>query len=264
MNTLNVIFRTCTHIGALNAHRFGSKRPFTDSKRELVFACLNSLLFSLGDKGIVHVLDDHSPEEDTGAIQALLRSYGDAHRFVPLEKKGAGHSFDSALQYAREQKFSLMYFCEDDYLHLPHAVSSMVDCHEQYKAIVFPVDYFERYVGRDKEDMYPSFIYLGEYNYWRTIYHTTFTFMIEKRVLDKYWGIYIELARANMNAVGAGGEDDTINKIYKKETCLSPLPSLAAHISPTPPLPPFVDWKTVFEKNKNEALRRIKDKKPFR
>ena len=31
-----------------------------------------------------------------------------------------------------------------------------------------------------------------------------------------------------MNA-GAGGEDDTINKIYKKELCLSPL-LLAAHI----------------------------------
>ena len=258
MNTLHVIFRTCTRVGALNANRFGSKRPFTDSKRELVLTCLNSLLDSLGKNGVVHVLDDHSPKKDTDAIRKLLKSYGNMHRFVPLKKTGGGHSFGSALEYARKAGFPLVYFCEDDYLHLPHAISSMIDCHKRYKAIIFPVDYFERYSGRDVSDVYPSSIYLGAYNYWRTIYHTTFTFMIENRILEKYWDTYIALARANMNAIGAGGEDDTINKIYKKELCLSPLPSLAAHVSPTPPLPPFIDWEGVFERNKMEAIKRLK------
>ena len=254
---LHVIFRSCTRVGALNAHRFGSKRPFTDSKKELVLACLNSLLHSLGDKGIVHVLDDHSPEDDVVAMKKLLASYGNNHEFIALSKTGSGESFDAALNLARNNEFPLTYFCEDDYLHLPHAILSMLDCFKRYNAIVFPVDYFERYTGRDTGDIYPSSIYVGEYNYWRTIYHTTFTFMVEKRVLEKYWDTYVALARANMNAIGGGGEDDTVNKIYKKELCLSPLPSLAAHVSPTPPLPPFIDWKAVFEKNKKALLNML-------
>ena len=81
--------------------------------------------------------------------------------------------------------------------------------------------------------------------------------MLDKRILETYWDVYKELARRNMDAVGSGAEDDTINKIYEKELCVSPLPSLAAHLGPTPPLPPFIDWRKVFEENKKEALRRI-------
>lgn len=246
---LNVIFRSCTRAGNLNAHRFGDKRPFTDSKRELVLACLNSLLSSLGNKGTIHVLDDHSPQEDADAIQTLLKSYGDKHLFIALEKKGNGYSCDASLKYAREQKSDLIYLCEDDYLHLPHAISSMLDVYEKHGAIVFPVDYFDRY-----KEPYPSHIFLGAYNYWRSIKHTTFTFMISQKILEKYWSVYEELARRNMDAVGSGAEDDTINKIYEKELCVSPLPSLAAHLGPTPPLPPFIDWKAVFEKNKKALL----------
>ena len=249
---LSVILRTCTRVGALNAHRFGSKRPFTDSKREIVLACLNSLLDSLGKNGVVHVLDDHSPQEDTDVIQKLLKSYGDEHRFVSIEKSGNGHSINAALQYGRTNNFDLMYFCEDDYLHVPHAISSMLDFYQKQKTIIHPVDDFDRY-----QELYPSFIFLGTYNYWRTVKHTTFTLMISRRILETYWNLYVELAKRNMDSIGSGGEDDTINKIYERETCASPIPSLAAHISPTPPLPPFVNWQTVFDKNKTEALRRI-------
>ena len=195
MNTLHVIFRTCTRVGALNANRFGSKRPFTDSKRELVLTCLNSLLDSLGKNGVVHVLDDHSPKKDTDAIRKLLKSYGSTHstssgqagspqsgnmhRFVPLEKKGGGHSFGAALEYARKAGFPLVYFCEDDYLHLPHAISSMIDCLRGTKLLYFRLIILKdiRCGGRTH---HPRRITIG------IIYHTTFTFMIENRILEKY------------------------------------------------------------------------------
>ncbi len=252
MHTLHVIFRSCTRVGAMNAHRFGSKRPFTDSKCELVLACLNSLLRSLGASGAVHVLDDHSPAEDAAAIQKLLESYGASHSFTVLEETGNGHSLDAALDLAHVRGWELIYFCEDDYLHLPHAIPSMLDAYRARKAIVFPVDYFDRYT-----EPYPSHIFMGAYNYWRSVRHTTFTFMADRRILEAYGNVYKELAKRNTDSVGSGAEDDTINKIYEKELCVSPLPSLAAHLGPTPPLPPFVDWETVFKRNAAEARERI-------
>ncbi len=245
---LHVVLRTCTRVHALH----GGKRPLAESKSELTLACLNSLLDSLGAEGVVHVLDDHSPEEDVADIKKLLASYGNTHQFIALSETGNGNSIEAALNYARDKKFPLIYFCEDDYLHLPHAIPSMLDCYGRFKAIVHPVDYFDRYAN-----MHQSHIYLGAYNYWRTIFHTTFTIMVSEAVLDKYFDTYLKLAELHKNGPGYGSEDKTINTVYAKELCLSPLPSLAAHVSPEPPLPPFIDWLEVYRKNHEEVGRRL-------
>lgn len=256
---LNIILRTCTATDSASVKRFGLSRPLASSKRELVLACMNSLLDSLGGQGVVHVLDDHSPSDDKKDMRALLRSYSSAHQFVPLNKgKGAGNSLQAAFLYAKENDFPFVYFCEDDYLHLPHAIVSMLDCYERYHSVIFPVDYYDRYVGRDEGDVYPSNIYLGAYNYWRTVHHTTATVMLESRILQEYWDVYCDAADREKKIPSVGWEDETTNKIYQLERCLSPLPSLAAHVSPFPPLPPFVDWEGVFQSNCKQVLKRLR------
>ena len=251
---LHVVLRTCTRVSALNEKQVGSKRPFTDSKRELVLTCLNSLLNSLDDKGTLHIVDDHSPEEDVQAIKKLLTHYDSRHRFISLEKRGNGNSVRKALEYARDQNFPLIYFCEDDYLHLPHAIASMLSGHEKQKAIIHPVDYFDRYVNNNPEkNIYPSIIYTGEYNYWRSIRHSTFTVLVSNTILKKHWDTYMRLADVTETFNGSGGEDETINTIYTTELCISPLPSLTAHLSPQLQLPPFILWKKIFEENKKQV-----------
>lgn len=240
---LDIIFRSCTRVNS----EHGGTRPLRATKSQVTLVCLKSLLESCRRIGRVHVLDDYSHKEDVEKIQRLLKQYSEEHIFKAIDVGNNGASMEESFNYARENKFDLIYFCEDDYLHLPQAISSMINFYQNFgkECIIHPTDYVDRYL-RDKP--YPSLVYLGGDRHWRTILHTTCTFMINRRILEKYWNVYLKLAQINKGE--AGGEDKTINKIYKKEICVSPIPSLAAHFSPEPEMPHFVDWEGLFNEIK--------------
>jgi hypothetical protein len=201
----------------------------------------------------VHILDDHSEDRDVKKMTAMLQKHSSRHKFIPLSTTGNGQSMEANFKYAKENNFELIYFCEDDYLHIPQAIPVMLSFYNTYlkennrDCIIHPSDYIDRYT-RDKP--YPSLIFLGEDRHWRTIRHTTGTFMISRRVLVSYWKTYLTFADYNKRK--KGGEKKTVNKIYRREVCVSPIPSLTAHVSPNPPLPPYVDWETLFNHIKSE------------
>ncbi len=241
---LNIIFRCCIPVHSVR----GGNRPFDATKREVVLCCLESLLHSITDDCTIHILDDHSEKSDVEKMKGMLLKNSKRHQFIALKDTGNGESLDACFQLARDKDFELTYFCEDDYLHSPEAITSMLTFYRGFHqdCIIHPTDYIDRYL-RDKP--YDSLIYLGSDRHWRTIKHTTGTFMISQRVLKKYWKLYMAFAQSNKKVSG-GHEDETINKIYQKEICLSPIPSLAAHFSPFPEMPHFVDWKSLYLKLK--------------
>lgn len=127
----------------------------------------------------------------------------------------------------------------------------MLDFYADFEndCIIHPTDYIDRYT-RDLPK--PSLIYLGRKRHWRTIDKTTVTFLISRRILLKYWDIYMKLV--DFNKKNISGENQTINLIYKKEKCFSPIPSLAAHFSPSPEMPRFVNWELIFVKIRNKIM----------
>ncbi len=228
------------------------ERPCQATKSEVTLSCLYSLIRSVDQATFIHVLDDHSLPEDVKKMRELLTRHNPAHRFVPLQVSGNGQSMEATFHYARDNAFELVYFCEDDYLHCPSAIPMMKDFYANlgHEGIIFPCDYIDRYL-RDKPA--PSLIYLGRDRHWRTIRHTTGTFMVSRNILLKYWKHYQAFADHNKRGE-AGGEDVTINKIYQKEPCFSPMPSLSAHFSPHPEMPRFVDWEILFRQYNKERL----------
>jgi hypothetical protein len=240
---LNIIFRSCSKVHATH----GGDRPCGASKRQVIFCCLKSLLDSIGDgDSIVHILDDHSDEDDVKMMKDLLSAHGPNHKFVPLDVTGNGNSMEACFRYAKDNAFELTYFVEDDYLHLPIAIKAMLDFYWSNPGdrIIHPTDYMDRYTRTNEPYLYD--IFLSGYRHWRTIRHTTVTFMISDRVLDIYWDNYMALAEGYRT--GKGSEDDSINLIYEEETCVSPIPSLAAHFSPSPAMPPFINWRKFFRR----------------
>ncbi|MFT7641177.1 MAG: glycosyltransferase involved in cell wall biosynthesis [Pirellulaceae bacterium] len=236
---LNVIYRSCTRVHSVHA----GSRPCDASKLQVVLVCLYSLLRSCPENAIVHVLDDHSLPDDVERIQQLLAEFGERHNFISIDDTGNGQSMEATYDYARHHQFELVYFCEDDYLHLEGAIPSMLGFYNNFDGdcIVFPTDYIDRYLNGA---LYQSYIHLGEDRHWRTIRHTTGTFMISGVHIKKYWKLLNKFAAFNKSS--SGGENQTINKIYTKETCVSPIPSLAAHFSPEPAMSPFNDWEALF------------------
>jgi len=244
---LDIIFRSCVRVEAV----YGQGRPGGATKRETTLTCLRSLLDSISGRCTVHVLDDHSDSRDVDQMKSMLQENSDRHKFVSLEESGNGESLEACLQYAKENNFKMIYFCEDDYLHLPIAVPRIVEFYEDcpYDCVIHPTDYTDRYT-RDKP--YPSFIFLGKDRHWRTIKHTTGTFMVTQRILYQHWKTFLAFAKYNKQSRG-GGEDETINRIFAKEMGVSPIPSLAAHYSLFPDMPPFQDWEGLFEKIKTKV-----------
>jgi hypothetical protein len=233
----------CVHPGA---------RPCQATKSEVALTCLYSLIRSAGPETVIHVLDDHSLPEDAATMRRMLARHDPADRFLPLNVTGNGFSMEASFNYAREQDFDLIYFCEDDYLHSLAAIPMMKDFYTGFgrDCLLHPSDYIDRYL-RDKP--YSSLIYLGRDRHWRTIRHTTGTFMLSGKMLRKYWKHYQDFARYNKKG-DAGGENLTINRVYAKEVCLSPMPSLAAHFSPQPEMPRFIDWELMFRQFNRERL----------
>lgn len=248
---LDLLFRSCS--------RSDIQRYIPVSKGELLVGCLNSVIGSIAilrskrpDIEIVlHVLDDHSDPHIVGTIQAALHTLQIKTVFVPMTDTGQSASMHFANIYARDNCKELIYFIEDDYLHAPSALLEMVEAYEDFSAntgrhaIISPSDHVVEYRPPNVNTRPLSRVVVGRARHWRTAPGTTSTYLIHRWTLDTYWDLYSKHATfAPDNDIC---EDNTINLIYRKEYCFSPLPSLAAHIEHPDLKSPFFDYESLWD-----------------
>lgn len=244
---LDVVYRSCS--------RSNLARHVDVPKSELSLTCLNSLIGSIAQSGRVaditlHVLDDHSDPETVAAMQKLLVEAPCETKFVALEGTGQAASMDGACEYARENCHDLMYFVEDDYLHAEPAIREVLEAREDFSrnlggrhVIISPCDHAVEYFPQNIRE---TRLVLGRSRHWRTATGTTSTYLIDRWTLMTYWELYKKHATyAPDNDVC---EANTINLIYKKEFCFSPVPSLAAHVSQPDITVPFFDHERLWKK----------------
>ena len=73
--------------------------------------------------------------------------------------------------------------------------------------------------------------------------------MTSKKLIEKHWKSFESMCQFENSPF-----EKPLHKIYENELCLSPIPSLAMHctnINSVYGLPPNVDWKKIWEDNKN-------------
>ncbi len=248
---LNIFFRTCAVVENLNKSflRGIKKRNFGLKKQDIIISCLKSLILSCKQSGAkikIDIIDDSSGLEFIKEIDFLLKRSKIVYDIHILDFGNNGLSLNYCYNLAQKSKFDLFYFCEDDYLHLPSTIIEVLECYK-HKIVgnkefaVFPVDHNDIY-----REFYPSHIYLGKNIHWRSINHTTGTLFITRKGFNKYQKRFYDFAEHNKTRWG--GEDETLNQIWKEFTCISPLPSLAAHLNGEE-LPSFVDWEELIWTN---------------
>ena len=247
MKSLRIILRTCAVVKTLSST---ADRPFGLDKQTMILASLRSLIESCSSaKGVkirLDIVDDSSPLEFRAKMKSILDSSGLIYELHKIEARNNGKSLAYCYDLASGSKADVIYFCEDDYLHLPDEVPFIVRAYNEKiigsdKFVIHPTDYPDRYVR-----VYPSYIFLSSDCHWRSVQHTTGTFYIPTSIFKKYKNLYYKFAEINSGKIG-GGEDATINKVYQSVPCLSPIPSLAAHLNDDT-LPPFIDWKSEVKK----------------
>ena len=92
-----------------------------------------------------------------------------------------------------------------------------------------------------------SKIFFGNMRHWRSVNETLITFLTSKKMINKY---LTELKL--MSTIRHHPMELKLHEIYKKEYCISPIPSLAMHatnINSTYGLPPNFNWKKIWDEN---------------
>ena len=155
-----------------------------------------------------------------------------------------------SLLLTKHQSKDLIYFVEDDYLHQGDAIQEMIFTYErlssQFNRELFlcPADYPYLYTKTE-----PTNVFIGSNKHWREINETLCTFLTSKSIIEKYWEKLTSMCKFEHYPF-----EQPLHEIYKNEKCLSPIPSLAIHLTNINSifgLSPNVDWKKVWEENEN-------------
>ena len=276
VSSLTVIFRSCTTVNMLTQKK---DRLFNKDKSEYTFRSLNSIISSLiiakkdfpKIKFNIIVIDHNSKKEDLFQIKKQLDSSKlensvinlNINEFLDSIKKINSKNekvtenqisnmcnIHKSLLIAKNQCEDLIYFVEDDYLHEKSSIGEMIITYERISSqlneelILCPTDYPYLYTKIE-----PTSIFLGKNKHWRKTEETLVTFLTSKIIIDKYWKKFISMCQFEHYPF-----EKPLHDIYKSEYCLSPIPSLAIHLTNVNSIfgiSPNSDWKKFWEENEN-------------
>ena len=144
----------------------------------------------------------------------------------------------------------MIYFVEDDYLHHLDTISEILFTYEKISSIInnelviCPTDYPYLYMEPENTNLI-----IGEKRHWRKIDQTLCSFVMSKKIIEKYYDDLISMCKYEHYPF-----EKPLHKIYNKELCISPIPSLSVHftnINSIYGLSPNVDWKKLWEENES-------------
>lgn len=264
VKSLIIFFRSCSKTKLWNQNK---ERIFKHSKSEYLLRSLNSILKSINysknkitDLNIsFHVIDDQSDESVIKKINNLFEKYKQNYKLTNLdvsEYKNICQDTNFASIYksynmAKNIDSDLIYFVEDDYIHDEISIHEMLLSFERLSTqlkedvILFPTDYPYLYAQNT-----PTYILLGNKRHWRKIDQSLGTLLLSKKLFMKYWENFNEFA-----TIKSDPAEKPLHRVYEKENCFSPIPSLAIHctnINSIYGLSPNVDWEKIWENAKLE------------
>ena len=268
VKSLLILFRTNSSIDIWDQNK---KRLFEQPKIEYVLRCLNSLIKSikiLKKKNSkinidLKIIDSSDSEDNINRINNLInltsikadiikhQSIEHNDLIMDQSNKETFSNLSSLLkcfEIGRDSSSDLIYFVEDDYLHFETALEEMVSTFERVSSqlkkdlFICPSDYPYLYMNNEQTNLL-----IGSSRHWRTISKSLCTFITSKELLIKYWENF------NKNCLKRHDPfEKYINEIYTKEICISPIKSLALHltnINSSYGLSPYIDYKSLWDEN---------------
>ena len=273
VKSLDIIIKTCTSINLVTQNK---KRIFEKNKSDYTFRTINSLINSLNfsknflkDIDIkIYIIDDNSKKEDLEKICKIIAKINikfeiinlDLEKFKQIKVLNKNNpaieknmratmaSILTSFNIAKEKSNDLVYFVEDDYIHKKETIIEMVSTYEKIateldrELFLCPVDYPYLYKKLDNSN-----ILIGNNYHWRTVNESLLTFLTSKDLVNKYWNELLLMAENEHSPF-----ETPLHKIYEKELCLSPIPSLAMHctnVNSIFGLSPNMNWKKLWDEN---------------
>ena len=274
VKSLNIILRTCMSVNMLTQSK---NRIFEKDKEQYTKRTLISLIKSVDCakdifkevKFKIHVIDHNSSKKQINDIKTILERSNLSFEILNLkfeefsnlientneEKKEVTNNQKSnmsnihqSLVLSKEICEDLTYFVEDDYIHEKNSLTEMLFTYEKIASltkkelIICPTDYPFLYSQSEG-----TRIFLGDKKHWRQVDQTLCTFLTSKEIIERYWDQITSMCKFEHYPF-----EKPLHNIYKKELCISPIPSLAVHftnINSIYGLSPNVNWKRLWEEN---------------
>jgi len=276
VRSINIILRTCMSVNMLTQSK---KRMFEKNKEEYTKRTLISISKSANQaknifkdiKFKIYIIDHNSTKDQIDKMRNILKksnisfeilnlkldqfsgqikNINEENKEVTPNQKSNMSNIHQSLLLSKEKSEDLTYFVEDDYIHETISLSEILYTYERIASltkqelIICPTDYPYLYTQSENTK-----IFLGENRHWRQVDQTLCTFLMSKKIVEKYWNELIGMCKFEHYPF-----EKPLHNIYKKELCISPIPSLAVHftnINSIYGLSPNVDWKRLWEDNKN-------------
>ncbi len=274
VKSLDIIIRTCASVNMLTQNK---TRLFEKEKIEYTLRTIKSLLYSVKSnpqllkiKISFKIIDHNSSKENLKKIDSIFKKFETNYNLINLDVTKFEREIEKINERGQEVSSNqisnmaninqslleakncddLIYFVEDDYLHQRNSISEIVFTYERIASqlnkeiIICPSDYPYLYA---KAGITQNF--LGQNYHWRKVDETLCTFLTSKQMIEKYWNTYLSMCKKEHAPF-----EKPLHEIYKKELCISPIPSLAIHftnINSIFGLSPNVDWKRIWEENKD-------------
>jgi hypothetical protein len=273
VKSLDIILRTCTSVNMLTQSK---ERVFKGNKREYSLKTLKSIINSINNNqelfktiNLKLTIIDHNSEKEVlekfrDSLKNQFFNYEILKLDIDLYQKEINKINEEGKEVAQNQISNmsnihqslniakncedLVYFVEDDYLHELDSIEEMIFTYEKVSTqinkelIICPADYPYLYSNLQNTN-----IFLGNKYHWRRIEETLCTFLTSKDLVNKYWDDFTSACKTEHYPF-----EKPFHNIYKKELCISPIPSLATHftnINSAYGLSPFVNYKKLWDEN---------------
>ena len=273
VKALDIIVRTCASVNMLTQNK---SRLFEKEKIEYTIRTIRSMLNSSKDPELEQleinfkVIDHNSTSENLEAIDNVFKEFSKKYSLINLDVSKFIEQIDKinqrgekvtnnqisnmanihqSLLEAKKCK-DLIYFVEDDYIHKRESLKEMIFTYERLASqtnneiILCPTDYPYLYA---KSEITQNF--LGQNYHWRKVNETLCTFLTSKKIIEKHWRKYVSMCEKEHAPF-----EKPLHDIYESELCISPIPSLAIHltnINSIYGLSPNVNWKKIWDENEN-------------
>ena len=208
-----------------------------DSKTKILKKCWLSLQSGISEDDKIIIIADAVSES---TIQFLIDTSNTKNIEIILVPKHAWEHHlhtvvlvDTLEKYSNQFPNELHYIVEDDYLHVPNAISILKDNLKDCPYFALSYDYPDRYV---KPEL--AMIIIGSDRHWRTVSSSTMTVL----ALGETW---LKVIPALKQAAPTSN-DKVFEAIYQNIACISPIPALSSHMTKYH-LSPLIDWETIYE-----------------
>ena len=274
IQSLDIILKTCTSVNLVTQNK---KRIFESKKSEYTFRTINSLIKSLKKASNytnninfhITVIDAGSTENDKLIMKKILEKSNINFNFIELNlndylkrikvinknnsqiennMKSTMASIIKSFEVSTNSN-DLIYFVEDDYIHSIDCISEMISAYEKFSTVledeifILPVDYPYLYQKNQSTNLL-----IGQKYHWRSVKESLLTFLTSKKMISKYYDDLIKMGEVEHEPY-----ETILHKIYDKEKCFSPIPSLALHctnVNSIFGLSPAINFKKLWEDSK--------------